>query len=49
MVAVWRTDPVCSARLRDASSKTHNLAVIVDAGPKMVTFLVDGHLCDGGP
>lgn len=27
----------------------HHLGVVVDAGPKMVSFIVDGKLCDGGP
>ena len=26
----------------------HHIAVIVDGGPKIITFLVDGVLCDGG-
>ena len=28
--------------------RLHHLAVIVDGGPKIVSFLVDGKLCDGG-
>jgi hypothetical protein len=28
--------------------KTHHIVIIVDGGPKIVTFLVDGILCDGG-
>ena len=28
--------------------KLHHLAVIVDGGPKIITFFVDGRLCDGG-
>ena len=27
---------------------THHLAIIVDGGPKIITFIVDGKLCDGG-
>jgi len=26
----------------------HHVAVIVDGGPKVITFIVDGLLCDGG-
>ncbi|MFC1453259.1 LamG-like jellyroll fold domain-containing protein, partial [Verrucomicrobiota bacterium] len=26
----------------------HHVAVIVDGGPKIITFVVDGRLCDGG-
>ena len=29
--------------------KEHHVAAIVDAGPKIITFVVDGRLCDGGP
>ncbi len=28
--------------------KCHHVAVIVDGGPKIITFVVDGLLCDGG-
>lgn len=28
--------------------KLHHVVVIVDGGPKIITFLVDGVLCDGG-
>jgi hypothetical protein len=27
----------------------HHVTVIVDGGPKIITFVVDGVLCDGGP
>ncbi len=27
---------------------THHLAAVVDGGPKIITFIVDGALCDGG-
>ncbi|MHC4445664.1 MAG: sialidase family protein [Planctomycetota bacterium] len=27
----------------------HHVVVIVDGGPKIITFVVDGVLCDGGP
>ncbi len=30
------------------SGKRHHIAVIVDGGPKAVSFVVDGVLCDGG-
>lgn len=45
--AAWYTDPVCSARLQTEGQ--HYLALMVDAGPKMILWVVDGHLCDGGP
>lgn len=44
--SAW-SDFVCSARLRAPGQ--HHVAVVVDAGPRMVTWVVDGHLCDGGP
>ena len=28
--------------------RLHHVAVIVDGGPKIITFIVDGKLCDGG-
>ena len=28
--------------------KLHHVAVIVDGGPKVISFVVDGKLCDGG-
>jgi hypothetical protein len=28
--------------------KLHHLVVVVDGGPKIITFIVDGVLCDGG-
>ncbi len=28
--------------------KKHHLVVIVDGGPKIISFIVDGQLCDGG-
>ena len=30
------------------AGKLHQLAVIVDGGPKIISFVVDGVLCDGG-
>ncbi|MBN1853210.1 MAG: hypothetical protein JW829_10820, partial [Pirellulales bacterium] len=26
----------------------HHVAIIVDGGPKVITFVIDGILCDGG-
>ena len=45
--ASWHTDPVCSHRL--GQSGRHHVALIADGGPKMFLWVVDGHLCDGGP
>ena len=45
--AVLMTDPICSAHL--ATAGTHYVAVVADAGPNMLSFMVDGRLCDGGP
>jgi hypothetical protein len=28
--------------------KLHHVAIIVDGGPKVICFVVDGRLCDGG-
>lgn len=39
----WTSDP---GRL--AEGPLHHVAVVVDAGPKIITFIVDGVLCDGG-
>jgi len=41
--AVWDCDP---GILRP--NQTHHVVVIVDGGPKVITFVVDGVLCDGG-
>ncbi|MCY4537356.1 MAG: hypothetical protein OXE52_03905 [Chloroflexi bacterium] len=30
------------------AGKLHHLAVVVDGGPKIISFIVDGVLCDGG-
>jgi hypothetical protein len=30
------------------TGRWHHVAVIVDGGPKLITFVVDGRLCDGG-
>jgi hypothetical protein len=39
----WDCDPnlICEGQ-------THHLVTIVDGGPKIITFVVDGKLCDGG-
>ncbi|MHB9134100.1 MAG: LamG-like jellyroll fold domain-containing protein [Armatimonadota bacterium] len=39
----WECDP----QLLQAN-RWHHIAVIVDGGPKIITFLIDGVLCDGG-
>ena len=45
--AGWHTDPVCSHRLGQPGR--HHVALVADGGPKMFLWVVDGHLCDGGP
>jgi hypothetical protein len=30
------------------AGKLHHVVVVVDGGPKIITFVVDGCLCDGG-
>jgi hypothetical protein len=30
------------------NGKLHHLAITVDGGPKIITFVIDGKLCDGG-
>lgn len=43
MGVTWDTDPgVLQA------GKEHHIAVIVDSGPRIISFVVDGVLCDGG-
>ncbi len=37
----------CDSDLLTAG-KPHHVAIIVDGGPKIITFVVDGVLCDGG-
>jgi hypothetical protein len=39
----WECDP---GVLREGVH--HHIAVIVDGGPRIITFVVDGRLCDGG-
>lgn len=40
--ASWDTDPGVIE-----PNKRHHVAVIVDGGPKIITFVVDGTVCDG--
>jgi len=40
---VWTSDP----GLLEAN-KTHHVTAIVDGGPNIISFVVDGKLCDGG-
>jgi len=30
------------------AKRRHHLVVNIDGGPKIITFIVDGRLCDGG-
>ncbi|MFN3325319.1 MAG: exo-alpha-sialidase [Bryobacteraceae bacterium] len=39
----WTSDPGMLT-----ASKPHHVAVIVDGGPKVISFVIDGRLCDGG-
>ncbi|MFV1963820.1 MAG: exo-alpha-sialidase [Pirellulaceae bacterium] len=39
----WTTDPGILT-----TSRPHRITAIVDNGPKIITWLVDGRLCDGG-
>jgi hypothetical protein len=39
----WDSDPGMLE-----AGKLHHIAVIVDGGPKIITFVIDGKLCDGG-
>ncbi|MBI3207967.1 MAG: exo-alpha-sialidase [Candidatus Solibacter usitatus] len=39
----WTSDPGMLA-----TSKTHHIVAIVDGGPKIITFVIDGKLNDGG-
>lgn len=41
--AAWSSD-----RQLLQAGKLHHIAIIVDGGPKIITFVVDGVLCDGG-
>ena len=46
MRSVLQTDPLCSAVLAKAGK--HHVGIVVDAGPMVATFIVDGLVCDGG-
>jgi BNR repeat protein/concanavalin A-like lectin/glucanase superfamily protein len=39
----WDTDPGMIRR-----NQPHHLVAVVDGGPKIISFIVDGKLCDGG-
>ena len=41
-------DATCAARLANMSINEHQLVVTVDNGPFLISFMVDGILCDGG-
>lgn len=41
--AAWDSDPVIRAEA------LHHVVAIVDSGPRIISFVVDGRLCDGGP
>lgn len=43
MRCTWDCDPGLLA-----PGRRHHITIIVDGGPKIVTFVVDGMLCDGG-
>ena len=43
---VFSLDPTCALTL--ALPGKHHVAAIIDAGPQIVLWLVDGFLCDGG-
>ena len=47
-VIQFGTDPICSKYLLDTMHLSHHIGVVVDGGPKMISFIVDGKLCDGG-
>ncbi len=39
----WSSDPGSIE-----AGRVHDVAVIVDGGPKIISFVIDGRLCDGG-
>ncbi len=39
----WDSDPGMLTE-----GRLHHVAIVVDGGPKIVTFVIDGKLCDGG-
>jgi len=42
--SVWDCDPE-----QLVTGKRHHLAIIIDQGPRLISFVIDGVLCDGGP
>ena len=38
----WVSDPVLEA------GKEHHISIMVDGGPKIISFIIDGQICDGG-
>jgi hypothetical protein len=38
----------CSDRASDVAAELRHVVITVDGGPKIITFVVDGELCDGG-
>jgi hypothetical protein len=41
--AAWDSDPGLLT-----AGRRHHVVVTLDAGPKIIMFLIDGQLCDGG-
>lgn len=41
--ASWKSD-----RGKIETGKSHHIAIIVDGGPKVIAFVIDGVLCKGG-
>ena len=41
-------DMTCATQLANTSVSEHQLVVTVDNGPFLISFMVDGILCDGG-
>ena len=41
-IAAWDSDPVFE------KDKTHHVTIMVDGGPGIISFVVDGQMCDGG-
>jgi hypothetical protein len=40
----WTSDPGLLT-----TGRAHHITAVVDGGPNLITFLVDGKVCDGGP
>ena len=38
----WDSDPILKAK------QEHHITIIVDGGPKIISFVIDGQICDGG-